>query len=114
MRSTFKILFYINRGKVKKDGTTAIFCRITVDGEQTVITTGIFCNPNDWKSKKGEVKDEKANHQLKAFRQRIEQAYENTLKNMVLSVWTYLKMRFSKYILSPLCYYWRARRNVNG
>jgi len=80
MRSTFKILLYINKGKVKKDGTTAIFCRITVDGEQTVITTGIFCNPNDWKSKKGEVKDEKANSQLKAFRQRIEQAYENTLK----------------------------------
>ncbi len=80
MRSTFKILFYINRGKVKKDGTTAIFCRITVDGEQTVITTGIFCNPNDWKSKKGEVKDEKANSQLKSFRQRIEQSYENTLK----------------------------------
>lgn len=80
MRSTFKILFYINRGKVKKDGTTAIFCRITVDGEQTVITTGIFCNPNDWKSKKGEVKDEKANSQLKSFRLRIEQSYENTLK----------------------------------
>ena len=80
MRSTFKILFYINRGKVKKDGTTAIFCRITVDGEQTVITTGIFCNPNDWKSKKGEVKDEKANSQLKSFRLRIEQTYENTLK----------------------------------
>ncbi len=80
MRSTFKILFYINRGKVKKDGTTAIFCRITVDGEQTVITTGIFCNPGDWKSKKGEVKDAKANNQLKAFRQRIEQSYENTLK----------------------------------
>ena len=47
MRSTFKVLFYINRDKVKKDGTTAIFCRIIVDGEQTVITTGIFCNPND-------------------------------------------------------------------
>lgn len=42
MRSTFRTLFYINRGKVKKDGTTAIFCRITVDGEQTVITTGVF------------------------------------------------------------------------
>lgn len=80
MRSTFKVLFYINRGKVKKDGTTAIFCRITVDGEQTVITTGVFCNPDDWKSKKGEVKDEKANSQLKSFRQRIEQSYENTLK----------------------------------
>jgi site-specific recombinase XerD len=65
---------------VKKDGTTAIFCRITVDGEQTVITTGIFCYPGDWKSKKGEVRDEKANSKLKAFRQRIEQTYENTLK----------------------------------
>ena len=65
---------------MKKDGTTAIFCRITVDGEQTVITTGIFCYPGDWKSKKGEVKDEKANSKLKAFRQRIEQTYENTLK----------------------------------
>lgn len=87
MRSTFKTLFYINRGKVKKDGTTAIFCRITVDGEQTVISTGIFCNPNDWKSKKGEVKDEKANSQLKSFRQRIEQTYENTLKKQgVVSV----------------------------
>ena len=87
MRSTFKVLFYINRGKVKKDGTTAIFCRVTVDGEQTVITTGIFCYPGDWKSKKGEVKDEKANHQLKAFRQRIEQVYENTLKKFgVVSV----------------------------
>lgn len=87
MRSTFKVLFYINRGKVKKDGTTAIFCRITVDGEQTVITTGIFCYPGDWKSQKGEVKDAKANNQLKAFRQRIEQAYENTLKKFgVVSV----------------------------
>lgn len=87
MRSTFKILFYINRGKVKKDGTTAIFCRISVDGEQTVITTGVFCNPNNWNSKKGEGKDEKAKHQLKAFRQRIEQAYENTLKKFgVVSV----------------------------
>ena len=30
MRSTFSILYYINRGKVKADGTTAIMCRITI------------------------------------------------------------------------------------
>ena len=29
MRSTFKQLYYINRNKVKADGTTAIWCRIT-------------------------------------------------------------------------------------
>ena len=32
MRSTFKILFYINRQKTKTDGNTAILCRITIDG----------------------------------------------------------------------------------
>ena len=26
MRSTFKLLFYINRNKVKSDGTTAVLC----------------------------------------------------------------------------------------
>ena len=36
MRSTFKILYYINRGKVKADGTTAIMCRITIDGKNSV------------------------------------------------------------------------------
>ena len=33
MRSTFKILFYINRQKTKADGRTAILCRITIDGK---------------------------------------------------------------------------------
>ncbi|SUB88202.1 Site-specific recombinase XerD [Porphyromonas macacae] len=40
MRSTFKILFYINKNKTKTDGTTAILCRITIDGMNVVITTG--------------------------------------------------------------------------
>lgn len=37
MRSTFKILFYINKNKTKADGTTAILCRITIDGANVVI-----------------------------------------------------------------------------
>lgn len=32
MRSTFKILFYINKNKVKADGTTAVLCRIVFGG----------------------------------------------------------------------------------
>lgn len=87
MRSTFSILFYINRNKVKADGTTAILCRITVDGKQTVISTGIFCSPDDWNVKKGELKigdspiqNERANNKLIAFRNRIEQTYERILK----------------------------------
>lgn len=80
MRSTFKILFYINRSKVKTDGTTPVLCRITVDNKQTVITTGVFCNPDDWNSRKGEVRDNQSNNDLIKFRQRIEQAYDKLLK----------------------------------
>lgn len=51
MRSTFKILFYINRSKVRQDGHTAILCRITVDGASTVMTTGEECTPEEWNVK---------------------------------------------------------------
>ena len=52
MRSTFSILYYINRGKVKADGTTAIMCRITIDGKSSVFTTGYYCNPECWNTKR--------------------------------------------------------------
>ncbi len=88
MRSTFSILFYINRNKVKADGTTAVLCRITIDGKQSVLSTGIFSNPEDWNAKKGElrigdsqIQNERANNKLVTFRSRIEQAYEKILKN---------------------------------
>nr|WP_233906126.1 Arm DNA-binding domain-containing protein [Segatella copri] len=42
-RSTFSILPYINRQKVKADGTANILCRITVDGKSAAISTGISC-----------------------------------------------------------------------
>lgn len=56
MRSTFKLLFYINRNKVKSDGTTAVLCRISIDGKKSAVTTGVYCKPGDWDSKKCEIK----------------------------------------------------------
>ena len=47
MRSTFSILPYINRNKVKADGTTAVLCRITIDGKCSTIATGFYCRPDD-------------------------------------------------------------------
>nr|WP_303917958.1 site-specific integrase [Bacteroides intestinalis] len=81
MRSTFKMLSYINNNKVKADGTTAVLCRISIDGKNTAITTGIYCKPESWNSRKGEIKEDRANKQLIAFRQRIEQTYEQILKD---------------------------------
>ena len=80
MRSTFKLLFYINRAKVKSDSTTAVMCRISIDGKTSVLTTGIYCKPDEWSSRKGEVKIERTNNELKAFREHLEQTYERILK----------------------------------
>ncbi len=48
MRSTFKILFYINKQKTKANGNTGILCRITIDGKSTAITTSEECQPSEW------------------------------------------------------------------
>lgn len=80
MRSTFRILFYINKNKMRADGTTAILCRMSIDGKPSVITTGIYCQVEDWDAKKGAVRIERINNQLKTFRQRVEQTYEHILK----------------------------------
>jgi site-specific recombinase XerD len=80
MRSTFKLLFYINRNKVKTDGTTAVMCRISIDGKTSVLTTAIYCRTEDWNTKKGTVKTERENNRLTQFRERLEQTYELLLK----------------------------------
>ena len=81
MRSTFSILYYINRSKVKADGTTAIMCRITVDGKSSVFSTGYYCISEDWKAKTGEVKNVRTNNLLGELRTKIESSYANLLKD---------------------------------
>lgn len=80
MRSTFKILFYINRAKVKANGTTAVMCRISIDGKQAVLSTGIYCQIEEWNAKKGVIKTERDNNSLNEFRNRVEHTYGHILK----------------------------------
>lgn len=72
-RSTFTILFYIDKNRVKADGTTAIKCRISVDGKKRVTSTGLFTRPEEWNPKS-------ESRELKAFREKIESEYNATLK----------------------------------
>ena len=81
MRSTFSLLPYINRNRVKADGTTAILCRITINGKQTVISTGIHCCPEDWSSKKNGIKSARENNRLQEYLRLISEAYEEILKS---------------------------------
>ena len=79
MRSTFKILFYINRQKTKTDGKTAIFCRVTIDGKSTVMATGEECLPDAWNSRQGITGEKKINHRLATFRELVEKTYAEML-----------------------------------
>ena len=86
MRSTFKILFYINRQKTKADGQTAIFCRITIDGKSVVVATGEACLPAEWNSRQGVTGEKKINQRLAAFRELVEKTYsEMLMKDGVVS-----------------------------
>ena len=87
MRSTFKILFYINRQKVKADGNTTILCRITIDGKSAAITTGEQCNPSGWNVKQGLTTDKKTNQRIYEFKKLVEKTYRDILvKDGVVSV----------------------------
>ena len=87
MRSTFKILFYINRQKTKTDGNTAILCRITIDGKSTAITTGEECKVSEWNTKQGLTTDRKTNQRISEFRELVENTYRDILvKDGVVSV----------------------------
>ena len=81
MRSTYKQLYYINRSKIKADGTTAIMCRVTIDGKATVLSTGLYCRPDDWNGKKGETKNIRINGMLNDYKNRIDDTYNSLLKN---------------------------------
>ena len=52
-RSTFAILFYINRTKVRKDGMCQLLCKVSIDAEWEQIGTKVSVNPSIWNPDKG-------------------------------------------------------------
>ena len=46
MRSTFKLLFYINRQKVKKNGRCPVMGHVTLDGKVSQYSTGLEIEPD--------------------------------------------------------------------
>ena len=47
-RSTFAVMFYINRTKMKKDGMCQLLCRVTIDTSVAQIGTKIMVDPSVW------------------------------------------------------------------
>ena len=50
MRSIFKLLLYINRQKVKKNGRCPIMGRVTLDGKISQYFTGLEIEPDLWEA----------------------------------------------------------------
>lgn len=80
MRSTFSILYYIDRRRVKTDGTTSILCRISIDAKSAVVNTCISCIPETWDAKKGETGNTRTNRQLTEFRRQVRELYDEQVK----------------------------------
>ena len=55
MRSTFKVLFYLKRNAMRKNGNMPIIARITVNGVITQFSTKLEIHPDKWSLKSGEV-----------------------------------------------------------
>ena len=70
--STFAVMFYINKGKTKKNGMCTIMGRISVSGDMTQFSTKIDILPKQWDSKayrlRGKNKEVKEiNHKLETL-----------------------------------------------
>ncbi len=86
-RSTFAILFYINRTKVRKDGMCQLLCKVSIDAEWEQIGTKVSVNPAIWNPETGRAdgRSENAltvNHAIDDLTQEITEHYrriKNTL-----------------------------------
>lgn len=82
MRSTFKILFYIKKNAVKKNGRAPVMARITLNGEIAQFSVKCEVDPADWSPKAGRAIGRSAsaiklNGLLDNFRANLTQHYRD-------------------------------------
>ncbi len=84
-RSTFAVLFYINRTKIRKDGMCQLLCKVSIDAEWEQIGTKVSVNPAIWNPEKGRAdgRSENAltvNHAIDGLTKEITEHYRR-IKN---------------------------------
>ena len=99
MKSTFSILFYIDRSKPSGEGLCLVRCRISCNGRTASFSTRQQTSPHDWLAKKGRVGPTSAvaqgiNHALSAIEQRLNALYERTLREEQYITAEYLKEQY--------------------
>ena len=84
-RSTFAVLFYINRTKVRKDGMCQLLCKVSVDAKWEQIGIKVAVNPALWNPETGHAngRSENAltvNHAIDDLTNQIQDHYKR-IKN---------------------------------
>ncbi len=79
--NTFAVMFYINKGRVKRSGTTTIMGRISISGEMVQFSTKIDVDPALWDAKRYRLKG----------RERESMEVNNVLQRLTEQITTYHK-----------------------
>ena len=98
-KSTFKLLFYLKKNELKKNGNAPIMARITIDGSPKTLGTKLEIDPANWDLKYGRVEGKSAtaltiNKQLDNIRGRIDKIYEDMLKHEGFATAQKVKLSF--------------------
>jgi site-specific recombinase XerD len=80
MKSTYRVLFYLKKNAIQKNGKTIIMIRITINGEIAQLSSKLQVNPDLWDVKTGKVKGRAAeanniNRQLDNLKSAIDKVY---------------------------------------
>ena len=99
MKSTFSILFYIDRSKPSGEGLCLVRCRISCNGRTASFSTRQQTSPHDWLAKKGRVGPTSAvaqgvNQALSDIERRLNALYEHTLREERYITAEYLKEQY--------------------
>ena len=98
-KSTFKLLFYMKKNELKKNGNAPIMVRITIDGAAKTLGTKLEIDPSNWDLKYGRVEGKSAkavsiNQKLDNIRGRIDTIYEDLLKHEGFATAQKIKLSF--------------------
>lgn len=98
-KSTFKLLFYLKRNELKKNGNAPIMARITIDGTPKTLGTKLEINPKYWDLKYGRVEGKSAialniNQKIDNIRGRIDKIYEDMQKHEGFATAQKVKLSF--------------------
>ncbi len=79
MSVKLRVLFYLQKSRINKKHKCPIRCRITFNSRRKEFSTGLFINPNHWKSKKQKAyipdDNDYTNNQISLIRQELNQAF---------------------------------------